>query len=142
MRRGVSAALAFSLLFDNNSDVALSASPVQRVARFSKVPMFGGKWLEFSANMAGFPPHTVSQLAPAMQTLVSCGVNKGKVFKPVILLVSVSVVDRESFWDRPVCLFPNPVMGQHKSGRFCLWVPDGESVVPLSGSVPDSARML
>lgn len=56
--------------------------------------------------------------------------NKFKVFKRVIQLVLVSVVNRHAFGNRPVCLFPNKPSLQYPHARLCNF--DERTLLPAA----------
>ena len=74
--------------------------------------MLSVDWLELPAELTGLPPDAISEFTSSVDSLVSCKVNEFKVFESVVLLVSVGVMDAESFGDWSVGLLPDPVVGE------------------------------
>jgi hypothetical protein len=82
------------------------ASSVERPPFTTEIPVGDPHRLEFSADTAGLPPLSVSELAPGVDALVGDGVDEEEVVEGVVLLVAVDVVDLEAFGLGTVDGFP------------------------------------
>ena len=87
-------------------DVTEAASPVERPSLLAEVPLPSRDGLELAADTAGLPPHAIAEFAPAVESLVGCGVEEREVVDAVVLLVLVLVVDLESSGDGAVVALP------------------------------------
>jgi hypothetical protein len=72
--------------------------------------VLGADGLPLIADRTRLPPYPVSKFASGMDSLMGDAVEELQVLKPVVLLVSVNVVDVEAFWDWPVGSLPYPSM--------------------------------
>jgi hypothetical protein len=97
---------------DDLSDVAGTATPIERVAVWGEVPVVGSDGLELAADAARLPPAVAAQLASGMDALVLGGTDEAEVVQSVVLLVSVDVMDLEPSGDAPVDALPDGDMGE------------------------------
>jgi hypothetical protein len=111
------------------SDVAGSASAVERPPFLREVPPLGLEGSKELADGARLPPNPIDKLAPGVDSLVGCGVNEEEVGEGVVLLVSVDVVDLVALGDWPVSGFPSEDVAELEP----LSSAGGASEVALSG---------
>ena len=97
---------ALMIVGANALDVAEAAAPVERPSLLAEVPLAFGDGFELATDAAGLPPHAVSEHAPAVESLVRCGVEEREVLDAVVLLVLVDVVDLIAGRDGSVVALP------------------------------------
>jgi hypothetical protein len=89
-------------------DVTGAASSVERPSLSAEVPVVATDGLELTADPAGLPPDSVSDLAPAVNALVLGAADKSEVPDGVVELVAVDVMDVVAGRDEPsVMLLPD-----------------------------------
>ena len=92
--------------------------------------MLGCDWFEGIADRTGLPPGISSEFTSRVDSLVIGIGEELEVFEPVILLVSIGVVEGVAFWDWSISLSPDVDVLEDESSinnfsevSFCCDVP-------------------
>jgi len=125
-----------TLCFHDNADVAGATTPVEGPTFRGDIPVGFGEGFDLSADATGLPPLPIADFTASVQPFVVGSADEAEVFKSVVLLVPVFVVEVEPRRDRAVCLFPDPGMVEPHSPV------DRPSEIPFGGDIEAACSRL